>query len=623
LGSDIIAIAAGYEHTCALTNAGGVQCWGSNSSGELGNGSIATAYTPVDVNGLSISVTAVAAGYEYTCALTNAGGVKCWGSNRYGQLGNGEAWKETPQDVIGFSAPPPPPPTGDAFENDDTCGKATFLSANIDTQAHTFHQAGDADWIRIEVVTGTHYTLVANALTGGAIPGFELRNSCVTPPVATSPPSFGGEVRLPMPAGDYPPGTYYIKIANTPASTFGNEVGYTLNLRAVSYTGAAILVAGKNGGAIHQNVITNTTDLAYRTLLRNGFSKDDILYLSSEPARDVDGNGLADDIDAPANVANVQNAITQWARTRVGPARPLWLYLADHGFAEQFLVSGNGIADVISPAQLDGWLSELESATGVDQVNVIIDACNAGSFITQPGSISRGRRVVLASTSAERVAMGRPAETGLPQRMYFSEAVWSALDANLTLQQAFEQGRAAAWLATNQYQQAWLDDNGDGNPDSAVDGANAAFRGLVGSVGTGGRPVVSWQVTNVTNGLLVVSARAGAGVSSVRVEVLRPDRTQTLVNGELNVLEADRVTLTDTGNGIWVGNYGQFDAGGEYALVVYAWDSDGSPAQPAETRVQVVGSPTTPTPVIPTPATPTPVTPTPESHRVFAPVVQR
>jgi hypothetical protein len=202
--------------------------------------------------------------------------------------------------------------------------------------------------------------------------------------------------------------------------------------------------------------------------------------------------------------------------------------------------------------------------------------------------------------------------------MYFSEAVWSALDANLTLQQAFEQGRAAAWLATNQYQQAWLDDNGDGNPNSAIDGANAAFRGLVGSVGTGGRPIVGWQIVNVSNGLLVVSARAGAGVSSVRVEVLRPDRAQTLVNGELNVLEADRVTLSDSGNGIWVATYGQFNVDGIYALVAYAWDSDGSPAAPVETRVQVVGSPQTPPPV-----TPTPATPTPESHRVFAPLVRR
>jgi alpha-tubulin suppressor-like RCC1 family protein len=86
-GSGVQALAAGAFHTCALVN-GGVQCWGDNSHGELGNNSDAGSNVPVAVQGLGSGVQAIAAGAVHTCALVN-GGVQCWGWNGGGQLGNG------------------------------------------------------------------------------------------------------------------------------------------------------------------------------------------------------------------------------------------------------------------------------------------------------------------------------------------------------------------------------------------------------------------------------------------------------------------------------------------------------------------------------------------------------
>jgi alpha-tubulin suppressor-like RCC1 family protein len=87
---DIVAIAAGDMHTCALSRSGSLKCWGRNGFGQLGLGSTYDQSAPEEVAGLTTDVTAVTAGYEHTCALMKNGTAKCWGDNGYGQLGNGD-----------------------------------------------------------------------------------------------------------------------------------------------------------------------------------------------------------------------------------------------------------------------------------------------------------------------------------------------------------------------------------------------------------------------------------------------------------------------------------------------------------------------------------------------------
>ena len=90
----IVALALGENHTCSLSAAGQVRCWGYNKQGSLGIGS---QQDPGDglVAGIDGSVRAIAAGGYQTCALTTMGAVWCWGANHAGQVGNGDV-SDTP-----------------------------------------------------------------------------------------------------------------------------------------------------------------------------------------------------------------------------------------------------------------------------------------------------------------------------------------------------------------------------------------------------------------------------------------------------------------------------------------------------------------------------------------------
>ena len=104
LSSGVVSLAHGSHFACALLSSGGVKCWGFNSSGQLGNNSLVDSKVPVDVIGLSSGVASISAGIWHVCAVMNAGGVKCWGDNRYGQLGDDSLVNRgVPVDVIGIS----------------------------------------------------------------------------------------------------------------------------------------------------------------------------------------------------------------------------------------------------------------------------------------------------------------------------------------------------------------------------------------------------------------------------------------------------------------------------------------------------------------------------------------
>ena len=83
----VIAITAGVRHHCALTAEGAVKCWGADYEGALGTGTTEIPGGPVTVSGVT-GASAISAGHDFSCVLVG-GGVECWGDNSQGMLGNG------------------------------------------------------------------------------------------------------------------------------------------------------------------------------------------------------------------------------------------------------------------------------------------------------------------------------------------------------------------------------------------------------------------------------------------------------------------------------------------------------------------------------------------------------
>lgn len=91
--TDIIQVQTAGYRSCALTSLGAVKCWGSNAWGEVGDGSFSAQYSPTTI--ITSGATKIMLGYDHGCAFmstnpavagADAGKIKCWGGNNYGQI---------------------------------------------------------------------------------------------------------------------------------------------------------------------------------------------------------------------------------------------------------------------------------------------------------------------------------------------------------------------------------------------------------------------------------------------------------------------------------------------------------------------------------------------------------
>jgi len=490
---------------------------------------------------------------------------------------NAGSGSDTATFTIGAASP------GDAYEPDDACEQAKLISTDGTVQARTFHTTDDEDWVTFEAISGTEY-IVEGITPPDSVTDLilELYDSCASAPGNGQDNSFSPDIRLRFTAPQ--DGPLYLRVRNSEGAPAGSQATYQLSVRALDATGtpgAVVIVAGKlrDNDDVQSN-IHHVTNAVYQLFLDHGYDDDRLQYLATEDL-DVDGDGTQD-VDAVANRANLEHAITQWALSLVSEDRAFTLYLMDHGGYDKFYL--NGSTETVTPSEIAGWLDTLEQAVPGLKVNVILDACKSGSFIDLTQSLSGPGRVVIASTGARRLAWATQ------DGAIFSDHFIAALDRGLSLYSSFE---TAKWAveAAKPAQTPWLDDNGNGLHNEADDGAVAAVRGFAyaGTFGEGDDEwppyVVGMGLGEIVEGRGVITAEVrdnGATAPHVWAEVYPPTYTvPSLAAGEEMIVDTTpTVTLIHQGDDLYRVEYDGFSASGDDRVVVYARDENGLLGRP-------------------------------------------
>lgn len=474
---------------------------------------------------------------------------------------------------------------GDEYEADDTCAIARTLLVNTGPQTHTFHHAQDEDWVQFPVTAGVEYKVTVGVPPSVALDILvDQYIECASNSPATYNPTFSPEVRFTFRAAT--DGNAYLHLRNHRASVAGALARYSLSVHANnsnSRSGALVIVAGRYAvtDPLQANIHT-MTNRAYQLWRSRGYATTQIRYLAVDQTLDADGDGQSD-VNGLPTVENLRAVLTEWAVDKIGPDRPLTLYLVDHGDDNQLFLDNPG-GQVLRSAALDGWLDQLATNRPDTPINIIIEACKSGSFIAASDSISGANRVVISSTGAYALAYG--AHDG--KTIIFSQAFFDALAQGYPLYDAF---KAAASNTTAHHidQTPWLDDDGNGIPNESGEGKAAATRGF-GVAGT--LPNKPWapyvaaaevQITTGNRGEILVNVLDDQSVKAVWAAIYPPSYQPPTVGAELQFgpLPIPLQARADH----WYGAlYGQFDEIGEYRIVIYAKDELGLQSQPRELR---------------------------------------
>ena len=212
---------------------------------------------------------------------------------------------------------------------------------------------------------------------------------------------------------------------------------------------AWILIAGDRSDHELLFHIRNGVNEVHQALINRGFMAEDIYYL--DPTYSTFSNPLSPYRDADTTLANIQYAIETWAAGKVDATHGLGIYLFDHGGIGYTVLPGANLHDY----ELNTYLNNLETSTGVNRTILIYEACHSGSFINP---VSKDNRIVVAATD---ITHNSYVNAGNDWAV-FSESFWSSIQQCKTIGEAFEDAEESVHaLGYGNAQIPWIDDNHD------------------------------------------------------------------------------------------------------------------------------------------------------------------
>ena len=313
------------------------------------------------------------------------------------------------------------------------------------------------------------------------------------------------------------------------------------------------------------------TDKAFMALRKNGFSDEDIRYLSADGgSHDANNDGVddIDDIDDIATVNTLNEAIT-WAND----ADNVVVYLIGHGAPESWNINDK---EKLKASALKVSLDKLQAKIK-GKLIVVIEACYSGSFIAP---LAAPNRYIITSTSKDTIA--NVSNAGLES---FSFYFWDSVGFNSRIRDAFKQAKlgASAFQVGSTRQKAVLDANGDGVETEAdyalisprCFGTCAASASLPPSLG---QPILPNSLEGHLTAELTIPVDVNTPLAKVWATVIRPDfvfpndgraiAALPLINLQCN--ENDKCTVT----------YDKFNVNGDYTFTFYAQDKAGTVSLP-------------------------------------------
>ena len=374
-------ISAGYDHTCALLTDGGVRCWGSNNNGQLGDGTSTDRTSPPssDINlGSGYTAIGISSGGGHTCAMLNDGDMKCWGASGSGQLGNNAGFnggdEKTPVFIQGSRVWQ----EGDFLTSPDVTGATCGISPALPTG--------------LSLTTGTC------AITG--TPTVTALNATYTVWANISGESFSGqvwiEVGLNAPIPSYSPNSYtYTKgtaIIPITATNTGGEV--------VSWDFDSTFPSGLNLGASNGTIwgtpdtITSTTTYTIWANNSAGSASTTITFTVNDvpPSISYSASSLSLLKGAQMSALAVTNSGGAIVSCSVSPALPNGMLLSS-----TCELSGTPTVAATNAS----YTITATNTGGSDSASIYIEVLNSGGTLTVTPTHSTGSvNATLASIAA-------------------------------------------------------------------------------------------------------------------------------------------------------------------------------------------------------------------------------